>query len=122
MTENDKKLMNGCYIAELRTNALDAKPSTAKGFIRGYEKASSLHVVMQQSLNGLGEQQALSKITGSLTRIVCFENLAINESMNVIVNEHSSPFIASVLTKCFITSVMICATNIMTLMEKFELN
>tara|TARA_R110000796_G_scaffold177479_1_gene294298 strand:+ start:60 stop:308 length:249 start_codon:yes stop_codon:yes gene_type:complete len=49
MTENDKKLMNGCYMAEIRTNALDAKPSTAKGFIRGYEKAFSLHVVMQQS-------------------------------------------------------------------------
>ena len=45
MTENDKKLMNGCYMAEIRTNALDAKPSTAKGFIRGYEKAFSLHVV-----------------------------------------------------------------------------
>ena len=48
MTENDKKLMNGCYMAEIRTNALDAKPSTAKGFIRGYEKAFSLHVVSQQ--------------------------------------------------------------------------
>tara|TARA_R110000772_G_scaffold36098_6_gene86675 strand:+ start:4747 stop:4860 length:114 start_codon:yes stop_codon:yes gene_type:complete len=34
MTENDKKLMNGCYMAEIRTNALDAKTSTAKGFIR----------------------------------------------------------------------------------------
>ena len=49
MNENDKKLMNDCYMAEIKTNALDAKPSTVKGFIRGYEKAFSLHVVMQRS-------------------------------------------------------------------------
>jgi hypothetical protein len=48
MKKNDKKQMIDCYNAEVNTNALDAKPSTANGFLRGYEKAFSLHVVMQQ--------------------------------------------------------------------------
>ena len=49
MKESDKKQMKDCYLAEIKTNALDAKPSTANGFLRGYEKAFSLHVVSQRS-------------------------------------------------------------------------
>ena len=48
MTKEEEKYMNGCYMAEIKTNVIDAKPMTAKAFIIGFEKALNMRIVKQQ--------------------------------------------------------------------------
>jgi len=48
MNESDKKQMNDIYMNEISTNKLDARPHTALGFIKGYEKAFSLYIVSKR--------------------------------------------------------------------------